>query len=191
MSLVLASTSPYRKILLERLGLPFVVAKPQVDESSHPGESPSDLALRLAITKAQAVASDFPDCQIIGSDQVSTIDGQILGKPGNYSNAVLQLRRLSGKEAHFLTAVCLHDSNSGRTSSRLVRYRVKFRTLDDPLIERYLVREQPYDCAGSAKAEALGIALIERMQGDDPNALIGLPLIALIDLLHEHGINVL
>jgi septum formation protein len=189
--LVLASTSPYRRALLERLGLAFVVAKPGVDESKLDGESPRELAMRLAVAKAQAVSRDFPEAHIIGSDQVATIDDEILGKPGDYATAASQLRRLSGKTATFTTAVCVHDSRNGRSLARLVPYEVKFRKLNDEVIERYLAREQPYDCAGSAKAEALGIALIEKMHGDDPNALIGLPLIALIDLLHEHGINVI
>lgn len=191
MSLVLASTSPYRRILLERLGLAFSVAKPGIDETRQPGESPPALVLRLAVAKAKAVAPQFPDSHIIGSDQVATLGDEILGKPGDHSNAVLQLRRLSGKTATFLTAICVHEARTGTTRSRLVPYQVSFRKLHDNFIERYLAREQPYDCAGSAKAEGLGIVLIERMQGDDPNALIGLPLIALVDLLHEYGIDVL
>lgn len=191
MPLVLASTSPYRRILLERLGLAFSVANPGIDETRQSGEKPAELVLRLAVAKAQAVAHQYPDAHIIGADQVAILGEEILGKPGDHANAVLQLRRLSGKSATFLTAICVLDVRTGDTRSRLVPYQVSFRKLDDSFIERYLAREQPYDCAGSAKAEALGIVLIERMRGDDPNALIGLPLIALVDLLREHGINVL
>lgn len=189
--LVLASTSPYRRALLDRLGLPFVVASPGVNETPSPGEAPDALAMRLARAKAAAVAGSHPDSLIIGSDQVALLDGEILGKPGNHANAVAQLRRLSGRTARFLTALCVHDSTSGRSLSRLVPYEVTFRPMGEQTIENYLRREQPYDCAASAKAEALGIALIARMSGDDPNALIGLPLIALIDLLGEHGFTVL
>lgn len=156
-----------------------------------PGEPPDALAMRLAQAKAAAVASDHPGALIIGSDQVAVLEGHILGKPGNHANAVDQLRRLSGKTAQFLTALCVHDSNNGKSLSRLVPFEVGFRILDNQTIENYLRREQPYDCAASAKAEALGIALISRMGGEDPNALIGLPLIALVDLLGEHGVKVL
>ena len=147
--------------------------------------------MRLAQAKARAVAGSHPGALIIGSDQVAVLNGEILGKPGNHANAVRQLRRLSGSTARFLTALCVHDSSSGKSLSRLVPFEVSFRPLDDQTIENYLRREQPYDCAASAKAEALGIVLIARMSGEDPNALIGLPLIALIDLLSEHGVRVL
>jgi len=186
-NLVLASTSPYRRTLLERLGLPFEVCAPHVDEQARPGEVPGALAERLAHDKAAAVAARFPDALIIGSDQTAVCEGEILGKPGNHERAVQQLRKLSGKEAVFHTALCLLSSGTGIWKVRSVPYHIRFRALDDALIERYLEREQPYDCAGSAKAEALGIALIERMQGDDPTALMGLPLIALVDLLREFG----
>jgi len=189
--LVLASTSPYRRVLLERLGLPFSVANPNIIESALPGEPPADLALRLAATKAREVAPAYPASLIIGSDQVALLDDEILGKPGGHANASAQLRKVSGRTLNFLTAVCIYESEKNRLSSRLVQYSVKFRNLDDAAIEAYLRRDQPYDCAGSAKAESLGIALIEKMQGDDPNALIGLPLIALVDLLREHGIRVI
>ena len=171
--------------------MPFSVASPGVDEAPLPGETPDALAMRLAQAKAVAVASAHPGALIIGSDQVAVLDGEILGKPGNHANAVGQLRRLSGKTARFLTALCVHDSSSGKSLSRLVPFEVAFRTLDDHTIENYLRREQPYDCAASAKAEALGIVLIARMSGEDPNSLIGLPLIALIDLLGEYGVRVL
>lgn len=189
--LVLASTSPYRRSLLERLGLPFTVARPDTDETPRPGEAPADLALRLSRDKALSVAPSHPGALIIGSDQVAVLDGQILGKPGNHVNATAQLQRLSGQTARFLTGLCVHDARNGRTLTRLVPYEVRFRRLDADMIERYLRREQPYDCAASAKAEALGITLIAAMQGEDPNALIGLPLIALVDLLAEHGFAVL
>jgi len=190
LKLVLASTSRYRRELLDRLGLPFEVASPGVDESALPGEAPQQLAARLALAKARAVAARIPAALIIGSDQVAWCDGESLGKPGTHENAVAQLRRLSGRTATFYTALCVLNSDTGRAASRTVPYEVSFRTLDTPLIERYLRKEQPYDCAGSAKSEGLGIALISRMHGEDPNALVGLPLIALIDLLGEHGLAV-
>jgi septum formation protein len=189
--LILASTSPYRRMLLERLGLPFEVCAPRVDESRLPGEDGPSLSRRLARDKAVAVAARFPDALVIGSDQAAVCDGELLGKPGSHDKAVLQLRRLSGREAVFHTALCVHASAIGMTRVCSVPYRVLFRPLDDALIERYLAREQPYDCAGSAKAEGLGIALIERMRGDDPTALMGLPLIALVGMLKEFGREVL
>jgi septum formation protein len=185
--LVLASTSAYRRKLLERLGLPFEVSAPDVDETRLPGESPSSMAERLARAKALAVAARFPESLIIGSDQAACCEGELLGKPGSHDIAVHQLRKMSGKEAVFHTALCVHASATGVTKLRSVPYRVTFRRLDDGLIERYLARERPYDCAGSAKAEGLGIALIARMLGEDPTALLGLPLIALVELLQEHG----
>ncbi len=190
MKIVLASTSRYRRELLARLGLPFDVASPGVDESALPGEAPDRLAARLALAKAQAVAATMPEALVIGSDQVAWCDGKALGKPGTHENAVVQLRHLSGKTAMFFTAVSVVNSDSGLATSRIVLYEIGFRLLDDALIERYLRQEQPYDCAGSAKSEGLGIALLSRMSGDDPNALVGLPLIALVDLLREHGITV-
>ena len=149
------------------------------------------MAMRLAEAKARAAAKRFADACIIGCDQVASCDGEILGKPGNHANAVRQLQFLSGREAVFDTALCVHNTETGMTAKRLVPSRVTFRTLDDGMIERYLRREQPYDCAASAKVETLGIALIKRLEGEDPNALIGLPLIALVDLLHEQGFDVL
>ena len=191
MNLVLASTSAYRRVLLERLGLPFEVTAPHVDESPLPGEPPEAVAERLARAKALSVAPRFPDSLIIGSDQAAVCDGELLGKPGTHDNAVRQLRKVSGKETVFHTALCVHASGTGVTKLRSVPYRVRFRKLNDELIKRYLERERPYDCAGSAKAEGLGIALIERMEGDDPTALMGLPLIALVSLLQELGQDVL
>jgi 7-methyl-GTP pyrophosphatase len=189
--LVLASTSPYRRALLERLGIPFSVADPEVAEERRPGEAPEAMASRLAQAKALAVATGFPDSLVIGSDQVAVCDGEILGKPLTHDNAARQLRALSGRDALFHTAVCLHNTRDGSTRLRVVPCRVTFRKLDDATIERYLAREKPYDCAGSAKSEGLGIALIAKMDSDDPSALVGLPLIALVDLLHEQGLNVL
>ncbi len=189
--LVLASTSPYRRQLLERLHVPFEVANPRVDETAHPGESPEALCLRLAIAKARAVAAEFPDALIVGSDQVAELDGRALSKPGDHANAVAQLRAMRGRSIRFLTAVAVHDAATGRTLSRVVPTEVAFRDYTDAAIERYLAIDRPYDCAGSAKSEALGIALIRSLHGDDPNALIGLPLIALVDLLDEHGAPVL
>ena len=190
MKIVLASTSRNRRELLARLGLPFEVASPGVDESAFPGEAPDRLAARLALAKAQAIAASTPAALVIGSDQVAWCEGETLGKPGTHENAVVQLRHLSGKTAMFFTAVSVVNSDTGLAASRIVPYEVGFRLLDDALIERYLRQEQPYDCAGSAKSEGLGIALLSRMRGDDPNALVGLPLIALVDLLREHGITV-
>ena len=187
--LVLASTSPYRRTLLERLGVAFEVADPGVDEARRTGEAPDAMARRLAEAKALAVVKRFPGSLVIGCDQVAHCDGDILGKPGTHANAVRQLRVLSGRTALFHTAVCVHKDGVSR--ARVVPCTVTFRKLDDATIESYLEKEQPYDCAGSAKSEGLGIALIARIEGDDPNALIGLPLIALVDLLREHGFHVL
>ena len=156
-----------------------------------PGEGPEQMARRLAEAKALAVAPGFREALVVGCDQVAVRNGELLGKPGNHENAVRQLRALSGGEAVFHTAVCVHNTVDGSTRVRVVPCRVHFRELDDAAIERYLAREQPYDCAGSAKSEGLGIALISKMEGEDPNALVGLPMIALVDLLHEQGLNVL
>ncbi len=191
LQLVLASTSPYRKALLARLGIPFLVERPDVDETRLPGEDPKDLALRLAVAKAVAVSPRFPSGLIIGSDQVALLENEILDKPGNAENAKRQLQKASGKTVVFHTALCVYDGQHRNYSTRVVPVEVRFRKLDERTIDAYLSREQPYDCAASAKAESLGIALIERITGDDPNALIGLPLIALIDLLAERGFNVL
>ena len=188
--LVLASTSPYRRMLLERLGLPFVCAAPQVDESPLAGESAHELAARLSRAKAEAVAAEYPDALIIGSDQVAVIDGEITGKPGNRERAIEQLRRASGRCSELITGLCLLDATSGSVEVDCIPYRVHFRELDDATIERYLDREQPYDCAGACKAEGLGITLLERFEGDDPNALIGLPLIRLVTMLHRAGVPI-
>ena len=191
MKLVLASTSIYRKELLNRLGLPFVTAAPEVDESIRPEETPLQLVRRLAEAKARAVAAQYPDALIIGSDQVASVAGRILGKPGGHQQAVAQLRLASGKCLQFLTGLCLFNAHTGVAQVEVVPFTVVFRALDDRQIENYLHREQPYHCAGSFKSEALGIALCERLEGEDPNALIGLPLIRLIYMLEKEGINVI
>jgi septum formation protein len=189
--LVLASTSKYRRALLERLALAFEVAAPGVDEQALPGEAPADTAARLAALKARSLEGRFPDALIIGSDQVAALGSERLDKPGTHENAARQLRRLSGRIAQFHTAVTLLDSKTGKSESKVVPCRVVFRALDDARIEAYLRREQPYDCAGSAKAEGLGIALIARIETDDPTSLIGLPLIALTAMLERAGLPVL
>lgn len=189
-TLILASTSPYRRELLHRLGLPFAVACPQTDESRWPGESPEAMALRLSEAKARAVAGTHPDALIIGSDQVATVDGLIYGKPGSHERAVDQLRVLSGKTVNFYTGLCLYNARTGVVEVCGVPTLVTFRDLTDDEIERYLRREPAYDCAGSARSEGLGIALLSRIAGDDPNALVGLPLIALCALLRRQGVAV-
>jgi septum formation protein len=187
-SLVLASTSAYRKELLARLQIPFSTFAPAVDESPRAGEAAPVCAARLARAKARAATAAFPDALIIGSDQVASLDDELLGKPGSRDRAFAQLRRASGRTVSFFTAVALLDSESGAISVRTVPCHVRFRPLRDDLIGRYLDREQPYDCAGSAKAEGLGITLLERLDCADPTALIGLPLIALTELLGAHGL---
>jgi septum formation protein len=189
--LVLASTSAYRRALLERLALAFELARPQVDERPLAGEAPADTALRLAALKAQSVRAAHRDALIIGSDQVATSAGRVLGKPGDHVNAARQLRSLSGKSADFHTALALLDAANGRMQTEVVPCRVHFRSFDDARIESYLRREQPFDCAGSAKAEGLGIALIARIETDDPTSLIGLPLIALCAMLERAGVPVI
>lgn len=189
--LVLGSTSPFRRELLERLGLPFTTAAPEVDETPQPGETPEHLVHRLAEAKARAVAGAHPDALIIGSDQVAVIDGRILGKPGDHDRAMEQLRAASGRAVTFLTGLCLLDAADGGAQTEVVPFTVHFRALSDPQIDGYLRREQPYNCAGSFKSEGLGIALFERLEGDDPNALIGLPLIRLVAMLENAGLAVL
>jgi septum formation protein len=171
--------------------MPFECADPQANESPLPGEAPAVMALRLAKAKARAVALRSPDALIIGSDQVASCEGALLDKPGTHENAVRQLTAMSGKTASFDTAVVVMDTRSGKQGARVVSCRVTFRSLSPAQIEAYLRREQPYDCAGSAKAEGLGIALIARIETDDPTSLIGLPLIALTELLAEAGFSVL
>ena len=190
-TLVLASTSPFRKILLEKLGVPFVTASPDVDETIRPGESPEQLVARLSEEKARAVASQYPDALIIGSDQVAVVDGRILTKPGSHDKAVHQLKRASGKRVSFLTGLCLLNTTSKRAQVDVIPFNVIFRNLSDAQIENYLRKEQPYQCAGSFKSEGLGIALFDRLEGSDPNTLIGLPLIRLISMLESEGFPVL
>jgi septum formation protein len=190
-TLVLASTSPYRRELLGRLGLPFEVADPRTDESPLPKESPSATALRLSEAKARAVAADYPNALIIGSDQVAEVHGRIFGKPGSHERAVAQLKELSGRTVNFYTGICLLDTRTGHAEVRGVPTLVGFRELTDREIENYLRREPAYNCAGSAKSEGLGIALLERLEGTDPNALVGLPLIALCELLRRAGVTIL
>jgi septum formation protein len=189
--LVLASTSPYRKALLARLGVAFEVAAPHTDERPLSGESPQSTSLRLAALKAQAVRAAHRDALIVGSDQVAMSNGRRLDKPGSHANAVRQLKSLSGKSADFHTAVALLDAANGSLQTAVVACRVHFRELDDLRIENYLQREKPYDCAGSAKVEGLGIALIARIETEDPTSLIGLPLIALTEMLERAGLPVI
>lgn len=191
--LILGSSSVYRRTLLARLGLSFEVMSPDIDETAHPGEHPAALARRLAREKAQAIANQLPadacHALIIGSDQVAVLGDQAYGKPGNHANAVKQLQALSGQTVVFETALCLFDTASGRAFEEIVRTEVEFRDLTLAEIEAYLAKEPAYDCAGSAKSEGLGIALLDRLSGDDPTALVGLPLIALCRLLRQAGLN--
>ncbi|MET0917099.1 MAG: Maf family nucleotide pyrophosphatase [Burkholderiales bacterium] len=189
--LVLASTSRYRKMLLERLGLPFVTVAPGIDETPLPDEAPAATAFRLAEAKARSVASAHPDAIIIGSDQVADCDGRPVGKPGTHDRAVAQLTELSGQTVVFHTGLCVLDARSGQCQTALVDVRSTFRFLSPQEIESYLRSERPYDCAGSVRSEALGIALFERIESDDPTALIGLPLIRLTSMLRAAGIVVL
>jgi septum formation protein len=190
-NLILGSTSIYRRELLERLRIPFSVQSPHVDETPLPGERPADLAQRLALAKARAVAARFPDCVVIGSDQVADLDGESLGKPGNHQNAVAQLQRMRGKTVIFQTAVAVVCAQSGFEQHDLAPVKVTFRNVTDAEIEHYLLAELPYDCAGSAKSEGLGIILLERIDNDDPTALVGLPLIRTSRMLLAAGIPLL
>lgn len=189
--LVLASTSSYRRALLERLGLPFAVMAPEVDEQARPTETAEHTALRLAESKARAVAPrTAPNALIVGSDQVALLDHILLGKPGNHSAATAQLRAMRGREVVFYTAVCLYDAVTGGIQLASVPTTVVFRRLSDAQIERYLSFDQPYDCAGSARIEGLGITLVESVASSDPSALIGLPLIELTSMLTNAGIEI-
>jgi len=187
--LVLASTSRYRQELLARLGIPFETAAPGVDESPVAGETPQRLALRLACAKAQAARAAFSDALIIGCDQVAVVGAMLLNKPGTHARAVEQLTLMSGKPVVFYTALCLLNAHTLRCQSAIVPVTVHMRELGIAQIERYLRAERPYDCAGSARIEGLGIALVARLEGDDPNALIGLPLIRLCDMLKSEGVE--
>ena len=189
--LILASSSVYRRGLLERLRLPFISVAPAIDEAPHAGEPPAATALRLALAKAQAVAVLQPHALIIGSDQVAELEGMALGKPGNHENAAGQLRAMSAKRVVFHTALCVLDAASGRRQLEMVPTAVQFRALSAAQIERYLQREQPYDCAGSAKIESLGVALVQNIDSDDPTAIIGLPLMTLITMLQREQVYVI
>lgn len=193
MQLILASGSPYRRDLLKRLRIPFETLSPDIDESPADGEKPPALATRLAAGKALAAAQQLSGPSlVIGSDQVATLDGyQPLGKPGSHANACAQLRQSSGRQCVFHTAVCVLRTSDGAQFTETINTTVKFRDLTDQMIERYLKAERPYDCAGSAKSEGLGIALLESLEGPDPTALVGLPLIALTGLLSQAGFEVL
>ena len=188
-TLILGSTSRYRKELLSRLQIPFETAAPDVDETPHIDESPKDLALRLALAKARAVALKNPEAIVIGSDQVADLEGAPLGKPGNHTNATLQLQRMRGKTVIFQTALSVVCIATGYQRTDLAEVKVKFRDLSDAEIESYLRAEEPYDCAGSAKSEGLGIVLLDAIENDDPTALIGLPLIRTCQMLREAGVK--
>lgn len=190
-TIVLASSSPYRRELLDKLGFAYRSKKPDVDETPLPSESPEELVARLAEAKARAVAPHFPNALIIGSDQVAVLDGEILGKPGTKARAMEQLRRASGRCVTFLTGLSLYNSATDTAQTEVVPFDVHFRTLSETMIDRYLEHEQPFNCAGSFKSEGLGIILFERLDGDDPNTLIGLPLIRLTRMLEQAGVEIL
>ena len=187
--LLLASSSSYRQALLRKLGLDFTSYAPDIDESPIPGESPANLVRRLAEAKAETLAASYPDHLIIGSDQVASFQEQILGKPGNFENAFAQLQLCRGQSIEFLTGLCLYNPETGQRQTSVETYTVRFRMLSDQQIRNYLLRETPYDCAGSFKSEGLGISLFNALDGEDPNTLVGLPLIALIRMLNKEGID--
>jgi septum formation protein len=189
--LILASTSPFRKALLEKLGVPFACFSPEVDESALPAENPSALVRRLSEAKARAATAKFPKALVIGSDQVAVIGERILGKSHTHERAIEQLRAASGQVVEFLTGLCVFNTATNHVQIEVISFKAYFRVLTDSQIENYLVKDQPYNCAGSFKSESLGVALLEKMEGDDPNALIGLPLIRLIRLLENEGLAVI
>ena len=191
MKLILASSSPYRRELLERLKIPFEVIAPEVDETPRPGETPAALVERLSIEKARKIAMQKPGSLVIGSDQVAVYNGKIVGKPHSHDRAVQQLREASGRTVVLYTGLALVHADTQRVQCEVIPYRVTFRALTDAQIESYLHKEQPYSCAGSVKSEGLGIALLERFEGDDPNTLIGLPLIRLVRMLENEGIKII
>jgi septum formation protein len=191
MDIILASTSPYRKLLLERLQVSFRCVAPDTDETPQPGEQPADLADRLARAKARSVATIFPEALVIGSDQVASVDGQMLNKPGSQEVAAAQLRASAGKEVQFFTGLALVCVNGGLENVHVEPFSVHFRQLSDAQITNYLHRERPYDCAGSFKIEGLGIALFDSLEGKDPTSLEGLPLIALTRMLQDAGVQIL
>ena len=191
MKLILASTSPFRKAILDKLGIDFDTASPETDETALTNESPQQLVERLSIAKAKAIADKVNDALVIGSDQISVINGEIIGKPHTHENAVKQLQNASGKTVTFYTGLCLYNSTTQQYQSEVVPFNVVFRDLDDQLIENYLRKEEPYNCAGSFKSEALGIVLFEKLEGDDPNTLMGLPLIRLVKMLEKENFSIL
>lgn len=190
-ALILASSSEFRRELLQKLQIPFSSISPRVDETPLENEKPYETALRLAQDKARKIGAEYPHALVIGCDQVATLDGEQLGKPLNHVNATKQLKSMRGREVTFHSALCLYNAATDNMQAEVVPYIVRFRQLSDEQIENYLNKEQPYQCAGSAKSEGLGIALMERMIGEDPNALIGLPLIKLINMLENENISVL
>lgn len=190
-TLILASSSEFRRELLHKLQIPFRSISPRVDETPLENEKPHETALRLAQDKARKIGAEYPHALVIGCDQVATLDGEQLGKPMNHVNATKQLTSMRGREVTFHSALCLYNAATGNMQAEVVPYIVRFRQLTDEQIENYLNKEQPYQCAGSAKSEGLGIALMERMIGEDPNALIGLPLIKLINMLENENVSVL
>jgi MAF protein len=187
--LVLGSTSPFRKALLDKLGLPFITDAPNTDETRRPGETPDRLVRRLAEDKARDVASRFPDALVIGSDQVACVGDEILGKPGNRENAIAQLSAASGKAVTFYTGLCLYNTANDQLQVAVEPFVVHFRVLDAAQIERYIDHEQQFNCAGSFKSEGLGITLFAALEGRDPNALVGLPLIRLVEMLDRQGVS--
>lgn len=191
MKLILASTSPFRKNILDKLGVDFDTASPETDETALENEKPQQLVERLSIAKAKAIADKVSDSLVIGSDQVSVINGEIIGKPHTHENAVKQLQKASGKTVTFYTGLCLYNSTTQQYQSEVVPFDVVFRDLDEQLIENYLRKEEPYNCAGSFKSEALGIILFEKLEGDDPNTLMGLPLIRLVKMLEKENFSIL
>ncbi|MCK5092800.1 MAG: septum formation inhibitor Maf [Gammaproteobacteria bacterium] len=191
MQIILGSTSPYRKELLQRFDLAFESAAPDIDESRLAGETPQALVARLAEQKARAVAESYTDALVIGSDQVAVLNNEVLGKPGNHEKAVVQLEKASGETVAFYTGLCLYNTSSKNLQVDVIPFNVIFRKLTRDQIENYLKAEQPYDCAGSFKSEGLGVALFERMEGEDPSALIGLPLIRLCRMLEQEGVKII
>ncbi len=191
MKLILASSSPYRRALLARLKIPFEAISPDVDEAPKPSETPEQMVERLSREKARKVAAAHPDALVIGSDQVAVYNGSIVGKPHGHDMAVAQLREASGRTVMLYTGLVLRNAATGKEQCEVIPYRVTFRNLTDELIESYLRKEQPYSCAGSVKSEGLGIALLEKFEGDDPNTLIGLPLIRLVRMLENEGVKII
>ena len=191
MKLILASTSPFRKTILEKLSVSFETASPNVDETALENETPKQLVERLSIAKAKAVADKNENALVIGSDQVSVINNEIIGKPHTHENAVKQLQNASGKTVTFYTGLCLYNSSTHQYQSEVVPFNVVFRSLSNQQIENYLRKEEPYNCAGSFKSEALGIVLFEKLEGDDPNTIMGLPLIRLVKMLEKENFSIL